>query len=316
MKRVAITGATGFVGANLAERLIQDGHDVYLLIREGHQSWRIEHLLPHLHVVSVNLLDRKELLASIKQIRPDWVFHLAAYGAYSWQENLDTAIQTNFLSAVNLVEVCREVGFEAFINTGSSSEYGLKGYAPPEDDFLDPNSYYAVTKASTTLFCRYTAQRFNLPIYTLRLYSVYGPYEDPKRLIPMMILKGLQGTLPPLVHPDVARDFIFTEDVNNACIFVASSSSTLPFGSVYNIGTGKQVALRDIVSLTRNLFNIKDEPEWGSMENRPWDTNIWVANNERLTSAGWSPKYDFQSGYMKTIEWYKQNPAIVKRIYT
>lgn len=316
MKRVIITGATGFVGANLAERLVWDGHDVYLLVREGYRSWRIEHLIPHLHVVSVNLLDLNELLNSIKQIRPDWVFHLAAYGAYSWQENLDEAIQTNFLGAINLVEVCKQVGFEAFINMGSSSEYGLKGYAPAEDDFLDPNSYYAVTKASATLFCRYTAHCFNLPIYTLRLYSVYGPYEDPKRLIPTMILKGLKETLPPLVHPDVARDFIFSVDVNNACIFVASSASKLPFGSIYNVGSGKQTSLRDIVSLTRKLFNIKDEPAWGSMENRSWDTNIWVANIEKLTSAGWLPQYDFQSGYLKTIEWFRQNPTIVKNIYT
>lgn len=315
MKRVAITGATGFVGANLVEHLVQDGHDVYLLVREGYHSWRIEHLLPHCHIIYVNLLDRENLLSSIKQIRPDWIFHLAAYGAYSWQENLDVAIQTNYLSTVNLVEVCRDVGFEAFIHTGSSSEYGLKGYPPPEDDFIDPNSYYAVTKASATLFCRYTAQHFSLPIYILRLYSVYGFYEAPKRLIPTMILKGLQGALPPLVHPDVARDFIFTEDVNNAYTFIASSSKTLPFGSVYNVGTGKQVTLRDIVSLSKKVFSINDAPEWGSMKNRSWDTNIWVANNEKLVLAGWSPKYDFQSGFMKTIGWFKRNPAIVKKIY-
>jgi len=316
VKRIVITGATGFVGANLVNRFVHDGHEVYLLVREGHQSWRIEHLLPRIHVVFMNLLDRKGLLASIKQIRPDWIFHLAAYGAYSWQEDLDSAIQTNFLGTVNLVETCREVGFEAFINTGSSSEYGLKGYAPAEDDFLEPNSYYAVTKASATLFCRYTAQQFNLPISTLRLYSVYGPYEDPNRLIPAIILKGMQGTLPPLVHPDVARDFIFTEDVTNAFLVVASSASTLPYGNVYNLGNGEQVTLRDIVSLAKVIFNIADEPEWGSMENRSWDTNIWVANNGKLTSAGWSPKYNFQAGFIKTIEWFKQNPDIVKRIYT
>jgi dolichol-phosphate mannosyltransferase len=131
-----------------------------------------------------------------------------------------------------------------------------------------------------------------------------------------MIVKGLQGTLPPLVHSDVARDFIFTEDVNNACIFVAQYSKTLPFGSVYNIGTGKQITLRDIVSLTRELFNIKEQPIWGSMENRSWDTNIWVANNKKLISAGWSAKYNFQEGYLKTIDWFRSNPNLVKRIYT
>lgn len=315
MKHVVITGASGFVGSNLAERLVQDGHDVYLFVREGYQPWRIEHFLSRLHVIPVNLLNRGDLFDEIKQIRPDWVFHLAAYGAYSWQEDLDTAVQTNFLGTINLVEACRQIGFEAFINTGSSSEYGLKKYPPSEDDFLNPNSYYAVTKASATMFCCYTAQRFNLPIYTLRLYSVYGPYEDPRRLIPTMILKGLQGTLPPLVHPDVARDFIFIEDVNNACVFVASSGGALPVGSVYNIGTGKQTTLQDIVSITKDFFNVKEEPNWGSMENRSWDTNVWVANNQKLMAAGWSPRYDFRSGFIKTVEWFKQNPILVKKIY-
>jgi nucleoside-diphosphate-sugar epimerase len=315
MKRVVITGATGFVGANLAERLVHDGHSVYLLLREGSQSWRIEHLLPHLRPVVVNLLDRQGLKEALKPIRPDWIFHLAAYGAYAWQEDLDTALQTNFLGTINLVEACREIEFEAFINTGSSSEYGLKGYAPSEDDFLNPNSYYAVTKASATLFCGYIAQSFNLPIYTLRLYSVYGPYEDPRRLIPTLILKGLERSLPPLVHPEVARDFIFTEDVNNACMLVASRASMLPFGSIYNVGTGRQTTLRDIVELTRKIFDISSEPQWSTMEGRSWDTDIWVANNSKLRATGWKQEYEFEDGYSQTIAWFRNNPRLVEKIY-
>jgi nucleoside-diphosphate-sugar epimerase len=315
MKRVVITGATGFVGANLAERLVHDGHSVYLLLREGSQSWRIEHLLPHLRPVVVNLLDRQGLKEALKPIRPDWIFHLAAYGAYAWQEDLDTALQTNFLGTINLVEACREIEFEAFINTGSSSEYGLKGYAPSEDDFLNPNSYYAVTKASATLFCGYIAQSFNLPIYTLRLYSVYGPYEDPRRLIPTLILKGLESALPPLVHPEVARDFIFTEDVNNACMLVASRARMLPFGSIYNVGTGRQTTLRNIVELTRRIFDISSEPQWSTMEGRSWDTNIWVANNSKLRATGWKQEYEFEDGYSQTIAWFRNNPRLVEKIY-
>jgi UDP-glucose 4-epimerase len=263
----------------------------------------------------VNLLDRQGLKEALKPIRPDWIFHLAAYGAYAWQEDLDTALQTNFLGTINLVEACREIEFEAFINTGSSSEYGLKSYAPSEDDFLNPNSYYAVTKASATLFCGYIAQSFNLPIYTLRLYSVYGPYEDPKRLIPTLILKGLERALPPLVHPEVARDFIFTEDVNNACVLVASRARMLPFGSIYNVGTGRQTTLRNIVELTRRIFDISSEPQWSTMEGRSWDTNIWVANNSKLRATGWKQEYEFEDGYSQTIAWFRNNPRLVEKIY-
>ena len=151
-KNVIITGGTGFVGANLTKRLVKDGHNVHLFVRQEYKDWRIKDFLPHLRIHAVNLLDSELLRAKIAAIRPDWVFHLATYGAYSWQDDFNLAIQTNFLSTVNLVEACRNVGFDVFVNTGSSSEYGFKDHAPLETDWIDPNSYYAVTKASATLF--------------------------------------------------------------------------------------------------------------------------------------------------------------------
>jgi len=130
MKRVVLTGATGFVGANLAEKLLEDGHEVHILLRDGYKVWRIEHFLSHLHRHEINLLDRDKLDAEIRRIRPDWIFHLATYGAYSWQDNSTQAIHTNYLSTVNLIEACLKTGFEVLVNTGSSSEYGLKDHAP------------------------------------------------------------------------------------------------------------------------------------------------------------------------------------------
>ena len=313
MKRVIVTGATGFVGANLAEKLINDGHEVHLLVRDEAQFWRVEHLLPHLQLFKASLLDRERLFSEVARIRPDWVFHLAAYGAYSWQDDPNMAIQTNFLGTVNLVDACQKIGFEVFVNTGSSSEYGLKDHASTERDSLDPNSYYAVTKASATLFCRYTAQRFDLPIYTLRLYSVFGPYEEPNRLIPTLIIKGLQGKYPPLVNPDIARDFIFSEDVIRAYLFMTTAS--LPPGEIYNVGTGKQTTLRDVVEVTREIFSLNAEAVWGSMKDRNWDAKTWVANNEKLSKAGWMPEFDFRTGYIKTVDWFKRYPALVQKIY-
>lgn len=315
MKRVVITGGTGFVGANLAARLVAEGHEIYLLVRKGSRTWRIEHLLPNVRLVTTNLLNREILSSQFKHIRPDWIFHLATFGAYSWQDDLDTAIQTNFLGTVNLIEAARTVEFEAFIHAGSSSEYGVKDHAPREDDSLDPNSYYAVTKASSTLFCRYTAQRFKLPIFTLRLYSAYGPFEEPKRLIPTLIVQGLQGKLPPLVHPEIARDFIFIEDVNEAFQFLAGRSNLLPYGEVYNLGTGKQTSLREVVKVSQEIFHIQAEPAWGSMDKRSWDTDIWVADNQKLCQAGWEPVFSFREGFLKTVEWFKRNPALVEKNY-
>lgn len=314
-KTVLITGGTGFVGANLVERLVKDGHRVHLFVRAEYRDWRIAELLPHLQIHLIDLLDAERLRAKVAEIHPEWIFHLATYGAYSWQDDPNQAIGTNFLGTINLLEACRSAGFEVFVNTGSSSEYGAKDHAPAEDDFLEPNSYYAVTKASSTLFCRYTAQRYNLPIHTLRLYSVFGPYEEPNRLIPNLIVKGLQGELPPLARPDTARDFIFVEDVNRAYLFMASSSGHLPPGDVYNVGTARQTTLREVVETARKNLSIELQPAWGNMENRSWDTNIWVANNQKLKMAGWTPIFDFNAGFLKTIEWFRQNPALIEKIY-
>jgi UDP-glucose 4-epimerase len=315
MRKCIITGASGFVGANLTEKLIREGHEVHLLLRERYTSWRLEQFLPYVQLHIVNLLDRETLTKTIEAIHPDWIFHLAAYGAYSWQDDSAEAINTNYLSTVNLLEMSLKTGFDAFVNTGSSSEYGLKDHAPSEDEFIDPNSYYAATKAAATLFCRFTAQRYTCPIFNLRLYSVYGPYEEPRRLIPTIISKCLQGDFPPLASADIARDFIYAEDVVSAYLLLAESADVFPPGEVYNVGTGTQTTIKNVVEIAQDIFNLKKEPIWGSMPNRAWDTATWVADNSKLCSAGWKPIYEFRSGFEKTIDWFQQNPLLINRIY-
>ncbi len=116
--------------------------------------------------------DVETIDSTIALIRPDWIFHLAAYGAYSSQTNFHQMTETNLVATANLVNVCIKHGFEAFINTGSSSEYGYKDHAPDEDEYIEPNSSYAVTKAAATHFCQFTAKTNNVNLATVRLYSV------------------------------------------------------------------------------------------------------------------------------------------------
>ena len=131
-KRVMITGATGFVGAHLAHRLLHDGYDVHLLVREDYAPWRIESVGSEMHLHVVNLGNRETLTIVVSKIQPDWIFDLAAYGAYSSQGDLHKIVRTNVVGTANLAEACLKVGFEPFINTGSSSEYGFKDHAPSE----------------------------------------------------------------------------------------------------------------------------------------------------------------------------------------
>jgi len=310
-KRVMITGASGFVGAHLAHRLLRDGHDVHLLVRENYTPWRIKSIRSEMHLHGLDLGNRETLATVVKRIQPDWIFHLAAYGAYSSQTDLHKMVQTNVVGTVNLVEACLKVGFEAFINTGSSSEYGFKDHAPSEKECLEPNSHYAVTKASTTLFCRYTGQFENVHLVTLRLYSVYGPYEEPTRLIPTLILRGLRGELPPLVNPNVAHDFIYIDDVIEAYILAAFVSGQEP-GAIYNVGTGVQTSMGEVVKTAQQVLQFDVEPNWGSMPNRPWDMHVWVADNRKIREElGWYPKYNFEQGFHLMLNWFQNNPTMI-----
>jgi nucleoside-diphosphate-sugar epimerase len=268
--------------------------------------------MPHVKVHFTDLADPVGVAAVVRAVRPDMVFHLAAYGAYSWETDLHRLLQANVIGTANLLASCLEKGFEVFVNAGSSSEYGLKDHAPSERDWIDPNSYYAASKAGATFLCRQAARESGRRIVTLRLYSVFGPYEEPKRLLPTIILHGLDGRLPPLVNPDTARDFVYVDDVLDAFMLAATTESQEP-GAVYNVGTGIQTTIRDVVVTARSALGIAEEPQWGSMANRKWDTTSWVSNNELIRSAlGWKSSRDFRSGFVEMTEWFKAHPDMLK----
>ncbi len=306
MKRVIITGATGFVGANLARRLLGEGHEVHLLVRPNHAAWRIEEIRQHVRLHELRLHDAAAVSRVVSRIRPEWIFHLAAHGAYSWQTDLEQMVLTNLQGTMNLVNACLQTGFEAFVNVGSSSEYGFKDHAPAESEPLEPNSHYAVTKAAATMFCRYTAQSRGVHLPTLRLYSVFGPYEDPGRLLPTLIQRGQKGELPPLADPDVERDFVYVDDAVEACL-LAARVRPRELGAIYNVGTGVATTLREAVEVARRVMNIGVEPVWNTMPNRTWDTNVWVSDNRKIRSElRWQYRNNFETGFRLMLDWFRK----------
>jgi nucleoside-diphosphate-sugar epimerase len=311
--RVLVTGATGFVGANLVRRLHADGHVVHALVQRASSRWRLQGLRTRLRLHEAGLESRSAVEAVVRRVRPEWVFHLAAYGAYSWQTDLDRMVRTNVVGTMNLVRACLRTGVAALVNTGSSSEYGFKDHPPGEREWLDPNSHYAVTKAAQTLFCRHTAIREGVHLPTLRLYSVYGPWEEPGRLVPTLVLHGMERRLPPLVAPDVARDYVYTDDVSDAFVRAAAVAGQ-ERGAVYNVGSGRQTTLAEVVDVVRRLMRVDAEPVWGSMPGRAWDTTVWVADNARIRAAlGWEPRHDLEDGLGRMVAWLAHVPGIVRR---
>ncbi|HEX2052159.1 MAG TPA: NAD-dependent epimerase/dehydratase family protein [Actinomycetota bacterium] len=310
-RRALVTGAGGFVGANLVRRLAAEGFSVTAAIRPGGDAWRLDGA--PVDVAELDLADPVAVDALIRILRPSFVFHLAAHGAYPHQARVHQIVRTNVVGTVNLLEACLDAGFEAFVNTGSSSEYGFKDHAPTEDEALEPNSDYAWTKAAATHFCRHRAAATGLRIPTLRLYSVYGPYEQPGRLIPALVVHGMAGRLPPLVDPGISRDFVYIDDVCDAYLLAATRSLPEP-GAVFNVGTGTQISLGEAVEVARRRFGIAQSPEWGTMPNRSWDTSVWVSQPARIgRELGWQPKHGFQRGFDRCVEWFEAHPDLALR---
>jgi nucleoside-diphosphate-sugar epimerase len=302
-RRVLVTGATGFVGANLARHLLREGCEVHLLAHHQDQTWRIDSIRGDACVHEGDLCDRESVRRIVAAAKPDRVFHCAVYGAYSWQESVAQMVQTNVLGTISLLEACLAAGVQSVVNTGSSSEYGYQDHPPSEGERLEPNSEYALTKASATMYCRWFAQTKPIAVTTLRLYSVYGPYEDPGRLIPTLIRCGLAGRLPPLVHPDVARDYVSVEDVCRAYSLAVAGPPGEP-GAIYNVGTGRQTSIRQAVEIARRVLSVACEPQWGSMPDRRWDTRIWVADARKIRcDLGWEPADDFERGFRRMVDW-------------
>ncbi len=311
--RALVTGAEGFLGANLVRHLSAAGHEVIALSRPGGNSWRLEEIQREVRILELDLRETAAIGEAVTAIEPQWVFHLAAHGAYSWQTDVEAMIEVNVSATAALLAAARAAAVEAFVNVGSSSEYGLKGHPPREDEWLEPNSYYAVTKAAGSHLTALAAGD-GLPAVTLRLYSIYGPWEDPGRLIPALVREATRGRLPSLVAPDTARDFVYVGDCCEALLRAAQRGAPGGSGATLNVGSGRQTRLDELVELARRALGVTALPEWSTMEGRGWDTNVWVSDpSAAFERIGWRASTGIGEGLARTAEWLRERPWLWKR---
>lgn len=301
---VLVTGGTGFVGANLVRRLIQEGGRPHLLVRPAANWWRLEDVREQLEPHTVDVLDFDQLCGVVREIRPELIYHLATYGAYASQTDADQVIRTDILGTWNLLRACGASPYRLFVNTGSSSEYGWKSQAMRETDLLEPNSYYAVAKSAQTLLCQHVARSEQRPINTFRLFSVYGPYEEPSRLFPTIIQRSLRGEALEMVSPQTARDFVYIDDVVDAYLQIDRLAAHV--GETFNIGTGVQSTLRDVVDAVQQAVGAEVPVRWGTMPSRIWDTDTWVADGTKARRLlQWSPSTRLEEGVRRMVGWHR-----------
>jgi nucleoside-diphosphate-sugar epimerase len=230
------------------------------------------------------------------------VLHFAAHGAYERQSDARAILQTDILGSFQLLEASRASGAALFVNAGSSSEYGFKDQPMAESDRLDPNSVYAVAKAAQTHLASLLGRAGGMAVVTFRLFSVYGPWEDPGRLIPTLLRRAKAGLALEMASPDSAHDFVYVDDVLDAMLDFGRLAGLQ--GEVLNLGTGVQSTLRDAVGVVQEVVGTRSEVRWGALPSRRWDSACWQADITRTRAVlGWQPRASLPDGVRRMSEW-------------
>ncbi|MBZ0072518.1 MAG: NAD-dependent epimerase/dehydratase family protein [Burkholderiaceae bacterium] len=301
---VLVIGASGFIGANLLRHLLAVRSDVTGTVFSG-DTWRLDGV-PSANIGFLNLEDPVSVRSVLYRVGPRTIFDCSSFGAYSFEQDYTRVHATNYLSFIRLMEEIERLGLAAFVHAGSSSEYGLNSAAPPEDAALVPNSHYAVSKVAASAAITYYGKVRGVPVTNLRLYAVYGPFEDSSRLIPALCEASLRGEWPVLARPEVSRDFVYVDDVVEAFADAALRMSPELAGESINIGSGSPTTLRELANLAIKYFGLTAEPRFNPAAGRAWDTNNWYADtNKAKRLLGWSSKTNFTDGLQKTQNWWR-----------
>lgn len=302
MSTVLIVGATGFVGSHLARRLVQDGLDVHVLSRASSDFRRLHDILPRLRAHAVDMSDAAALAGVVRAIRPAQIFHLASAtvvaGATPGPKDL---VDGNVLATVNLIDACADIDYRCLLTIGDSFEYSPSAHPLAETDPCRPTSLHGITKLAATLYAGAAARSKNRPIVTLRLFSTYGPDDNPRRLVPRVIAGALAGTPLLLSRPEIARDWIYIDDLI-ALLLEAGREAARLKGEVLNAGTGRNAALAEIVDIVLRLSASRAEVRWGVFPAPEHDAHPWIADmRHTFAMLGWRPRVALEDGLGRTI---------------
>jgi nucleoside-diphosphate-sugar epimerase len=305
-----VTGATGFVGSHLVRRLVQDGHEVHVLRRAQSNFHRLTEVLPRLHTHEVSLADGPGLAALARSIRPERVFHLAAAtvvaGATGSAAEL---IEVNLLGTVNLIQACDGAGYGGLVTTGDSFEYTASSRPLSEADRCEPDTLHGITKLGATLYASAVANARRRPIVTLRLFSTYGPDDNPRRLVPRVIAGAVTGEPIRLSRREISRDWVYVEDVVELYLEAGDRAGELR-GGVFNAGSGIAVTIGEITDALLRLTGSDVTPAWGVFPAPAHDATPWIADMAHTFGAfGWRPRTTLDAGLSATIAAFSGEPV-------
>lgn len=305
-RTVIVTGGAGFVGSHIIRRLLLKNYEVHLVTRRGGSLWRIDDIKDKITIHYGLLEDLTQLASFLKKNRSFGILHLATYGTYPLQNEVKTILDVNIIGVMNLLEAYEKSPCPRLVVAGSSSEYGKKEGPMHENDILEPNNLYGAAKAAQTLLCQAFAKSSSKSIVILRLFSVYGAYEQERRLVRSVIESALQKKPIQLASGKEARDFIYASDVADAFIHVLEYDTAF-HGDIFNIGTGIQTTIENLAKTIKSLVGVDVPIQLNAYKGRAWDSTTWVADiTKTKNTLSWHANTNLHDGVRQTIEWYKR----------
>ena len=301
--RVLITGVAGFIGSNLAKRLIDDGN--YDVIGIDNLSYGLKEQIPN--GVEFHQMDIRDKAISILFSHVDYVFHFAAKNCISdCQLDPTETIDINVNGTMNVFNAASNGGVKKVIYAESSAMYeGSTIYPTPEYD-VKPESFYALSKMCTMYLAEGYSRFSKLKFTALRYFCVYGPGQDYRRTVPPLfssfIFNLLYKDIPTIYGTgEKRRDFIHVDDINDFHIQCMTDNRTT--GKVFNLGSGINYSVNEIYSIITNLLDIHTKPEY--KKDLPGEAFQNLADITEATKLGWYPKISLEEGLKTSIEFIK-----------
>jgi nucleoside-diphosphate-sugar epimerase len=306
-EKVLVTGGGGFIGSHLIPKLVELDYDVYSLDRyvTGRYVLGSQRAVK---TVFCNLNDYFSVRKNIRDIKPEYIIHLAALSAvsFSYDHPLEV-LETNFLGTVKLAEAClQEVShFKHFLFAGTSEEYGNQAHVPiNENAELHPNSPYAVSKVAADKYLQYLHDAYDFPVTIFRNFNTHGRKKNTHFVVERTIVQMLKGERVLLGDPTPVRDFMYVDDHVNAYLTCLGNENAI--GEVFNFCTSRGVSIEELALNIKKFTDFQGEIIWNTIPARPLDIHVLIGDNSKAKKLlDWSPTYTLEEGLQKSIDYWK-----------
>ena len=298
MKKILIIGGTGFLGYHLARYCIKKKIHVTSISKNSPRRIRF---LKKVYYIRCDISNKKLLEKKLNN-NFDYVVN---FGGYVDHSNKKETFKSHYLGAKILGDIFLKKKIKKFIQIGSSMEYGRINSPQKESSECKPKSTYGLSKFLTTQFFLNLHKKNNFPVTILRLYQVYGPYQDSNRLIPIVINSCKANKNFPCSNGKQFRDFLYIDDLIRAIYITLNKKESS--GKIINIGFGRPIKIKKIIKKIKNYFK-KGNPIFGRIKLRKEELlKIYPNLKNAKNILNWKPRVDFESGIKKTINFYQRN---------